>query len=345
MTNTSKTRREGSVDTLRGLAAMLVLFHHIELPFRQFALGDFGRIGVLLFFIISGYCIFLSLLNSSNTSNSYKNLYTFLIRRLFRLYPIYWVSVLAIAIFTAHTYDLVTIILNFTMIQYAFSVGDINGVYWTLFIEIIFYFFISILLICGIQINRKTALSLLYGFLSIAIILAAVRNITVLPIPFAHVVFISTFFLGGVFYFNAKEKLPAINTIWHGIIFVLAILLISYFVYADTSKGSTTMDYNLLSYFGNYLIAVTIFIIGTLFIPVSTSLTTYLGLFSYGIYLFQGIVIELMPSILKNFIIAKCAWAICVTIFVSGILHYVVERPSIQYGRLLLKYFEKQNKA
>ena len=49
------TKRNAALDALRGIAALLVVFNHLEVPGASFPLGDFGRIGVLLFFIISVY--------------------------------------------------------------------------------------------------------------------------------------------------------------------------------------------------------------------------------------------------------------------------------------------------
>jgi len=54
--------RDGALDTLRGLAAFLVLLNHVGVPMAVFPIGDFGRIGVLLFFCISGIVYFYPLI-------------------------------------------------------------------------------------------------------------------------------------------------------------------------------------------------------------------------------------------------------------------------------------------
>ena len=52
--------RNAAIDALRGLAALLVLYSHLNPLEGIFVPSDLGRMGVLLFFIISGYCIFLA---------------------------------------------------------------------------------------------------------------------------------------------------------------------------------------------------------------------------------------------------------------------------------------------
>lgn len=80
-----------SIHTLRGLSAFLVLVHHELSSFTGYwnfqENIDLGRVGVVSFFLISGYVIRRSIVNRSISS--------FLYLRFFRLFPIYWLSLLA----------------------------------------------------------------------------------------------------------------------------------------------------------------------------------------------------------------------------------------------------------
>ena len=75
----------------------------------------------------------------------------FYISRFSRLYPPYWFAVIfssIIIIFGDHVTKDISFkefLLNLTMIQYFFGVDDIDGVYWTLRVELTFYFWVSIL--------------------------------------------------------------------------------------------------------------------------------------------------------------------------------------------------------
>ncbi len=137
------------LDALRGLAALAVVFFHYTAQFDKLfghsnALSwsmPYGDLGVHLFFMISGFVIFLTL-------DRVKKPFDFVISRFSRLYPAYW---LAIILTTAvvWTYGLegqevktLYTVINFSMLQGIFELPDVDGVYWTLMYELIFYILI-----------------------------------------------------------------------------------------------------------------------------------------------------------------------------------------------------------
>lgn len=145
------------IDFLRFLAAIaVVLFHYTfrgysadglsNIRFDEISfLTKYGYLGVNLFFMISGFVILMTA-----KSGNFKN---FLISRFIRLYPTFWIgmffTVTIIFIFQSELFkvNMEQILLNLTMIPDAFNEKPIDGVYWTLFIELKFYFLIIILLI------------------------------------------------------------------------------------------------------------------------------------------------------------------------------------------------------
>ncbi len=128
------------LDTLRGLAILLVMLAHFTLeifPGRATTLLSTVSVsGVILFFYLSGFLI-------------YQNLQTqppgvFLIRRFAKLFPAYWVNVLVIAALavllqTGQPLDPLTIASNLLLTQEFTGSPLLNGVYWTLQIELKFY--------------------------------------------------------------------------------------------------------------------------------------------------------------------------------------------------------------
>ena len=142
------------IDTQRGIAALLVIWLHASEVFMQlpkapsggwlFDLAwavDTGRIGVVLFFAISGFVIPSSLAAKDGETTTHA-LKVFFIRRFFRLYPAYWVSVLAsglLALYMLSPFSTQTLLLNLTMVQGLLGVPDVMGLYWTLRIELLFY--------------------------------------------------------------------------------------------------------------------------------------------------------------------------------------------------------------
>ena len=86
-----------NLDGIRFIAALLVLFHHAYYLKRNYSPGyafinscseNLGRIGVNLFFVLSGFLIsYLLLVEKDSTGTvSYKNFY---IRRILRIWPLY----------------------------------------------------------------------------------------------------------------------------------------------------------------------------------------------------------------------------------------------------------------
>ncbi len=110
----------------------------------------YGYLGVDIFFIISGFVISLSIKHNS--------LRKFIAFRFTRLYPIYWVAVfltfLITLIFGAPRYsaDFNQFVINLTMFQNYLGIKSIDGVYWSLFVEMKFYIFI----ICTFLMINKT---------------------------------------------------------------------------------------------------------------------------------------------------------------------------------------------
>jgi peptidoglycan/LPS O-acetylase OafA/YrhL len=152
------------IDLLRFVAAMAVVLYHLAYrgyhaghisPVEYPTLGrvcKYGYLGVELFFLISGYVI----LHSAQG----KTLGQFFVSRVQRLYPAYWVACtlcfVMVRLFrtvygegnwpSIFDVSLRAYCYNLTMLQTFFGVPDVDGTYWTLAVEISFYFLVSLLL-------------------------------------------------------------------------------------------------------------------------------------------------------------------------------------------------------
>ncbi|MGZ8544817.1 MAG: acyltransferase family protein [Flavisolibacter sp.] len=79
-----------ALDGIRGLAILLVVIYH---NFDFLNISYFGWLGVDLFFVLSGYLITKILLNSLGEKNFLRNFY---IRRVLRIFPLYYGSLLVL---------------------------------------------------------------------------------------------------------------------------------------------------------------------------------------------------------------------------------------------------------
>ncbi|MFI8725489.1 acyltransferase family protein [Micrococcus luteus] len=141
------------LDGLRGFAALAVVFshytgaHNSHYPQDPAAFHDaaWGAAGVQLFFIISGFVIFMSARRANRPSD-------FAISRAARLYPPYWISlVFAVVLLLLHpvpgfSFTWGQALANLTMVQRWVGVDNVVDVYWTLAVEMQFYVIILILL-------------------------------------------------------------------------------------------------------------------------------------------------------------------------------------------------------
>lgn len=77
-----------SIQFLRAFACISVLFSHVFQNMGLKPFGDYylsGGYGVDLFFIISGFLIYIT----TGENDSWK---AFLIKRVFRIFPLYWLT-------------------------------------------------------------------------------------------------------------------------------------------------------------------------------------------------------------------------------------------------------------
>lgn len=151
------TSRVNEIDLLRFLAALIVVVFHYafrghaadgmsDLPYPLLApIAKYGYLGVELFFLISGFVILMTASRS--------DLRGFVVSRVVRLYPAFWacctltfVAILLIGDgrFTATPTQY---LVNMTMLSGFVGVPSIDGVYWSLFVELQFYALVAMLLL------------------------------------------------------------------------------------------------------------------------------------------------------------------------------------------------------
>ncbi|MGH4497688.1 acyltransferase family protein [Klebsiella pneumoniae] len=317
--------RSSSIDTLRFIAAGIVcLAHAIPVANMHFIVPEFilGRVGVVIFFMISGYLIPVSL----NTKNG--GLLGFWISRFFRLYPMYWVSI-ALAIFILNRNNIIDIAFNITMFQSLFGVTDMIGVYWTLIIEMLFYIYCSAMFFFGLLDVRKYVLTSYFIMIASALLFSAVKFILNKNLPIAIPLLFSVMFIGYTIKLNEKGITSKKDIMALIISFIVFIPFISYLGYSDEKIAPPAL------YIMSYIIGIFSFIL--LFrVNITNKITPRLGEISYSTYLIHPIVMSIVFSSANIGNVDKWILFIAymaIVYFMSEVFFRYIEIPFISLGK------------
>lgn len=328
------------LDALRGIAAVAVLLFHCAYLFGKNPFFKWGVTGVDLFFIISGFVIFLTLKKTS----SWKE---FAINRFTRLFPTYWacVTITAIVILLTQNFTGVSVspkqyVINLTMFQYYFKVADLDNPYWTLIIEMLFY--ISILLVFAFnslqRINRIG-----YAVLAFIIIYE----------------FIFPKYLPGVFYF-LKTAYPLINhfpLFFSGILFyqikfekmnpanytgIIVCFFISLLLFDNGGKSNNFLTLH------EYAVAIAAyFLLWILYVNnklgfIVNRVTLFLGATSYSLYLIHQfislkVLLPFFAGSLNFPLVISIVLTMAICILLSAGITFLIEKPAMKVLRNYLR--------
>lgn len=342
------------LDVIRGLAALCVLIEHTTEEVTHFSDKNWpglfwtvrwfnlGRVGVAAFFLVSGFVIPYSL----ERANSLK---VFWISRVFRLYPLFWFSILVVLAFHLlgnnemmreylHNWPL-TLLVNLTMLEEFLHFHHAIGLYWTLTLELVFYFVFSAMFLVGV--NKRT---LLFGWLAAGGMFAAglIEAATHKKLPVGQMALLSFAFLGtAIFrYYSGLITKNQIQLLTLG--FILGCGVAFYFAFPapwathDTPEG----EWSRFAMFSSYMGGIVLF--GLIFMLRAREFSfplRWLGAISYSIYLLHyPIWLALMP-IPHHGLISGPLWQL--TVFatacaVSSVTYLLIEKPGVELGKRLL---------
>lgn len=201
--------RLSELDAIRGLAALAVVifhyFYHYNIQYGHPSLNVgwsvIGKSGVELFFMVSGFVIFMTLNRTEKAGD-------FIVSRLSRLFPAYWAAIIltftVVSIFglPGREVSAVDAAINFSMIQQLIGTPNVDGVYWTLLVEFIFYCLMLLLYSTG---KLNNAEPLLIAFICYGIYAALAidnRNEASVEYLFPRN---AAFFLAGICYYKLSQ--------------------------------------------------------------------------------------------------------------------------------------------
>ena len=333
-------RRLQFLDALRGIAVLFVLAQHVGqalfTPFVSFISKDvqLGQLGVMIFFLCSGYIIPATL----ERRNSLRD---FWISRFFRLYPLYWLSIIAVAVgvalgVTLPTIHIHTYLTNITMLQMYIGGGNVLGPYWTLGWEMTFYILMSGLFL--LSLNRRT---LQLSLLANAVILLGVvaSSFTSHHVPLGTFD-LSTMFIGTLVYRVHNGDLSWKKVWWAYVAAAVSAVALLAKVLGKNLGPADFGDRRFVPMLCAWALAYFLFHFGAWFWrhKKAPAPLTSIGRWSYSIYLWQGLVIAIIRRGHHNHWLVASEWVV-VTILISAASYWLVEKNSIQLGRKLMQRF------
>lgn len=307
------SNRLASLDALRGVAAAMVFAQHaIERVAPHSALlssCNIGRLGVLVFFLISGFVVPFSIKGE-------RALQCFAINRAARLLPALWFSI-GVSLVLFHDASAPTIAANLTLLALPLGMPLLAYEYWTLSYELGFYLVVAALYAAGMLRNAR----LIAMIIAFALGLALLGHIALLY---------GSYLLMGLLMRLALLEDDPIARRWVGACgmgLMVAGGLVGWLQVSGNPllDGWPRMTANLL--------ALPIFSAIILLRPQPPRALLWLGTISYSFYLMQTTVLELLEPLQPLGEVFYVVMALAVTVMASSIITVLVERPLMALGK------------
>lgn len=340
---------------LRGIAPIIVLWAHlcgwwlsannttsqlqtywvnfVVKPFHLYQ--DGGHLGVLIFFLISGFIV--------THVSLYETIKEFLIKRFFRIVPTLLLSLLILASITAisqyyviatplgnQSNDLKDYIYTLLLISRPLGRPDVLSVTWTLFVEVIFYLMTAVFL----SFTKKDPAKATWHFIILLIIIVLISPLhPILKRTADLTIYIFYILIGRIIYLERKTLLSSLKAFVLGsTCFVSFVTLYDYLLPNRMFTSPVLLIYS-------DIIAIVIFFLAIILVNKQTKIMSFFANISYGIYLFHipigSLILNVMAKKGVSFKIALFTSIAFILVF-SYIINRFIEIPSQNIARKLL---------
>lgn len=324
-----------SLQALRALAALLVVFSHIRHKHMQFSEApaqfmtayDFGPYGVDIFFVISGFIIAYI---RPPGFHSFSDITRFVTRRFVRVFPLYWlVSLIALAAWLYNPQIVNSSAPHLTRIWESFVLWPTNGRYlyqtgWTLSYEMYFYLLFALTMLAG-PLQRIVLPTFLALSICLGIALSPAKDTPIFYLVTAH--YLIEFLAGYLFCIIFRNSFHAYPRA--GFVFLVSGTTL---ILAKSVFGGAVLEG--IYYWGLPAILI---VLGGLMLEKAVRWPGYLtkmGDASYALYLTHSLVLaamalvwyRLLPASLASNIMFMLA-AAPATLITAHLCHLIYERP------------------
>lgn len=358
----SKDKSFNFIHSLRGVAVLLVVWSHLggwwlsfngykslwqdtwELavvkPFHLYQNG--GHLGVLIFFLISGFII---------THVSLKeNIVEFAVKRLFRIFPPLVASFVLTYVIVQFCYKyglamplgigertLNEYVQSLFLINYITGTTSVNAVTWTLLIEMVFYIVTASLISFTKNDNVKSTLC----FIAIISVIICMSYYSVETRSLANLsVYVLFLLIGRVYYFYSSGMMSANKA---GLLATTcAFLYVSFYGYLYPGLLFSA-PVNAYPAIYSDIISILIFLLSANFLLKAGKISVFLANISYSTYLLHLPVGGLAMVVLDKYGFTF-EWSIVISVLTCFAVSYVflvtIEKPTQKLARIIL--YKKQ---
>lgn len=342
------------IEAFRGAAAFAVLLHHYSYLTDgtltsgwQHALHN----GVDLFFVITGYLFAPHLLGEQR-----QHVGGFAIRRVFRLYPLF---VLSLAVAVAKDWGERDGMLQAAMLHLLFAqalpihglqdVGFFSQIYWTLPVEVAFYAIVAVALALPAPLDhrqqpgRRIVLVGTLALLGFVVVFATrydPRSETWVIWQAQLPALLAQFWLGMLVHRVRPRLQRSAGVRMRALAAGLLLLVVLCVLYPVAVDGALTARpfglFNLASGVGYALVFGACVASPRRMSPLAARIALWMGSISYGVYLFHEWTLKSALRLLPGLPVgAQLGAALLMVVVLAALLHRTVEAPLRRRGRIL----------
>lgn len=335
----AKTARSRQIDSLRAFSVMCVIFSHtipLEYKIGEFVFDELGAIGVYMFFVISGFLITSQLLEMKSVRDSSGDsiivpIRSFMAKRVLRLLPVYYLALLAAWLIDLrtirvempwHMAQMTNILFGFDQdAEFSSPVGHL----WSLSMEWQFYLvwpFVVLLSGPRVLLNIICAM-IVFSFCSWLEILPLPKEILLSAIPAS----LDSLGFGALLAIAVDRRWPLgwlANRAWWVGAAALAMTILLMTEYAWLGWTLYPITHEVLNLF--FMLIIYRSLIGwngltgaVLNIPA----LQYMGLISYGIYLYHQYIISVYQGVslrLIGYLPIGLGWRLTVPVLIISLI-------------------------
>ena len=294
----------------------------------------YGAFGVGVFFLISGFVIPIGLRHLSTGQ--------FLVRRFFRIYPVYWFCLLiSLVMYVVSSrywstplpdrVSLPYIARNLALLHSATGIPSLDFVCWSLAVEVKFYVIFALIFLLGK--NAQQVLGVSIGFIALCCVVTYITTHGQDPESFvAYAVsdmkYMSFMFLGCLFYYVLYGELDARAALGYGV------LLFGLFAAIGSLYEGQVFGPLVKNYTYALIVFTACYVLRGRF--TSNRVFDFLADISFPLYLVHSTIgYVTMPILIDQGMSYTFAWLMCLglAVLVASLVHVYVELPANAFGR------------